>query len=376
MKKMNSNIIFLINSLTSGGAEKLVINLHSKIKNSRIVIFENVIEHQVDSSDITLLESSFKQKYLSLLFLAKRLKNTIAKDDIVIASLFRSFILAYLVNVFFNRKYYCWVHNDSKKYVSNNIVKILFKYIFKNSEGIIVNSKKAKLDLENLKLADNSKVHVIYNYLDIDRIKNKLDNNPNTLERKLIKFIYVGRLHEIKGILPLVNLFIDFLRQGYKAKLDIYGRGELENQLKEKIEKHNVSEFIELKGFSKNPYPSIQSSDYLIFPSFSEGFGNVIMESLVCETPVISADIDSGPREILLSQGDIYKRTSDAEILENGILLPSLENENSEEIWIQTLISVVKDDISCKVEFKDNDYIEFSDRYILDQWNDLINKEK
>jgi len=61
-----------------------------------------------------------------------------------------------------------------------------------------------------------------------------------------------------------------------------------------------------------NPYPYIKNSDLFILTSKYEGFANVIVESVALNTPVISANCNSGPSEILLNGkgGELYKPNS------------------------------------------------------------------
>jgi glycosyltransferase involved in cell wall biosynthesis len=56
----------------------------------------------------------------------------------------------------------------------------------------------------------------------------------------------------------------------------------------------------------------MKNSDLFVLTSKYEGFANVIVESVVLNTPVISANCNSGPSEILLNGkgGELYKPNS------------------------------------------------------------------
>ena len=69
--------------------------------------------------------------------------------------------------------------------------------------------------------------------------------------------------------------------------------------LKNMIEMHPKKSNIHILPFQENPYPWIKNAKLLILCSDFEGFGNVLVEALICQTPVISTNCPSGPREIL-----------------------------------------------------------------------------
>jgi glycosyltransferase involved in cell wall biosynthesis len=54
-----------------------------------------------------------------------------------------------------------------------------------------------------------------------------------------------------------------------------------------------------MPGFVADPYPYLEKADVFVLSSAWEGLGNVIIEALLCGTPVVSTDCPSGPAEIL-----------------------------------------------------------------------------
>ena len=53
------------------------------------------------------------------------------------------------------------------------------------------------------------------------------------------------------------------------------------------------------KGFQVNPFPYIKNACLFVFPSHSEGFGNVLTQALALNSNIVSTDCKSGPSEIL-----------------------------------------------------------------------------
>lgn len=65
------------------------------------------------------------------------------------------------------------------------------------------------------------------------------------------------------------------------------------------IQDRGLDERVTIAGFQKNPYPWMRQADLLVLCSDHEGLPNVLIEALICDTPVVSTDCPSGPRQIL-----------------------------------------------------------------------------
>ncbi len=65
------------------------------------------------------------------------------------------------------------------------------------------------------------------------------------------------------------------------------------------IRERGLAERVMVAGFQANPYPWMVGADLLVLCSDHEGLPNVLIEALLCGTPVVSTDCPSGPREIL-----------------------------------------------------------------------------
>lgn len=74
----------------------------------------------------------------------------------------------------------------------------------------------------------------------------------------------------------------------------------------------------------ENPYSYIKMSDAFLFTSLSEGFPNVLLESIASSTPVLTYNSKSGPDEIMFNKIIIIKENIISKV---GILIP-LNDEN------------------------------------------------
>ena len=82
-------------------------------------------------------------------------------------------------------------------------------------------------------------------------------------------------------------------------KLIIIGTGELEKQLKKKVEKLELEKKIIFLGYKDNVFKYIKNSSCFVLTSNWEDPGFVIIESALCETPIICSDVYSGPIEFI-----------------------------------------------------------------------------
>ncbi|WP_213992470.1 glycosyltransferase [Sodalis sp. dw_96] len=116
--------------------------------------------------------------------------------------------------------------------------------------------------------------------------------------------IHVGRLHPHKRHDRLLR---SYARTGIQSPLMIMGQGsdrEL-SALQALARELNIADRVIFRGFTANPYPYIKHARVLILCSDSEGFGNVLVEALICQTPVVSTRCPGGPAEILT--GDLAR---------------------------------------------------------------------
>jgi len=181
--------------------------------------------------------------------------------------------------------------NSSLKFFNNKIsfyIKLFIKiFFYRFANGIICNSKSSALFLKKI---INNNIETIYNPILLKKkIKNKKRQNI---------LLSVGRLEKQKNFEGLINAFNIVLHKFPKYKLMIIGSGSQKNILKKKITQLQISNKVIFKSFTK-PDSFFLTSKIFILNSFFEGMPNVILESLSYKCPVISANCESGPREIL-----------------------------------------------------------------------------
>jgi len=111
-------------------------------------------------------------------------------------------------------------------------------------------------------------------------------------------FVTAGRLIAVKDHETLLRA-LALYRQHCRGRLLILGTGPLRAYLEALACELGIADAVQFLGFQNNPLPYIRRADAFVFSSYSEGFGNVLVEAMGCGTPVISTDCQHGPAEIL-----------------------------------------------------------------------------
>ncbi|MBT8304343.1 MAG: glycosyltransferase family 4 protein [Bacteroidia bacterium] len=125
-------------------------------------------------------------------------------------------------------------------------------------------------------------------------------------------YLFVGRLVKDKGINELIQVFKELNDVHKKAKLVLVGPYEkdLDPLLPETEETINTHPNIKFVGWKNDVRPYFHISDVLTFPSYREGFPNVVMQSGAMGLPSIVTDIN-GCNEIVIED-------------ENGLIVPPM----------------------------------------------------
>ena len=324
MNQKKKKILVRIGSLRHGGAEKvlatflkklpddkyeidLLLNLYSGKYLSEIPDWINVIYLNKGEMITTnrlqdIPVKAFRVMYQFVLKkFPKLLYSTILKNkkyDIEFAAIhgFRDEILNSPLK---NSKKIVWIHNDLRKthfhnYTDNEIRK------FFGFDKILVISEHIQKDFENLARNENEKNRIvrIYNPLDTNEILNKANVNWESTQNPAPVFISVGTVFPQKGFDRLLKVHQRLLHEGFPHLVKILGDGYDFENIKNLISELQITETVEMTGFTDNPYPAVKNADFYILSSRYEGFPTVLFEAVTLKKNIIATEV-SGVREIL-----------------------------------------------------------------------------
>lgn len=314
-------ILFVINSLPGGGAEKVLYDILRKIDKQKynIEIFlinnEGIYIDKIKNLGVKIdylfpkrkdkvnfvLYRKIKscilliKKFLYLRFprLVYKLKHK--RYDIEIAFLEGNPTL-FLGNRKTTALKIAWVHNDLEKH--RVLSKKNEKKAYSKMNKIICVSNDSKKSVENLYPELQENIEVIYNPIPKEEILSKSLEIENIYSKKKINIVTVGRLNVQKGYDVLLKAHKELLKEGLDYNLYILGEGEERKKLEKYIKENNIEKNTFLLGFKENPYPYIKQANIFISSSRYEGYSLVVAEALCLEKPVIATKC-VGPIELL-----------------------------------------------------------------------------
>lgn len=114
----------------------------------------------------------------------------------------------------------------------------------------------------------------------------------------------MGRLVPIKRFDFLIDCFSRLAADFPQWQLHIYGKGPLEDQLRQQIERLGLTERVFLKGATQTPWAQMRAADAFAMTSEREGFPNVLLEAMANALPAVALDCPYGAAE-LSRQGEV-----------------------------------------------------------------------
>lgn len=106
-----------------------------------------------------------------------------------------------------------------------------------------------------------------------------------------LSLAFVGRLDWIKGLDLAIEVLSssEWLERAWR--LDVYGKGELEEKLKSQVSALGLSDRICFRGFADDMDSVWREHHALLLPSRAEGVPNSMLEAMLCGRPVVVSDV-------------------------------------------------------------------------------------
>lgn len=319
-------ILEVIQSLGSGGAERLVVDLCNEMVKTQEVYLLVLKEADLFylpqvSSGVTVIQAHLPiGKNLKQFYVAYRIIKSINPDIVHFHSQARYTVLP--ANLLLHRrfKFYMTIHSDVKEGYWKGVSGLQVKL-----SGFVGKTKFITISPTNYR-----QFQELYPKFNQRLIKNGRffpDNLENSTVKKEIEaykinentlvFIHIARCSEVKNQTLLIESFNRIIQRGNNAVLLIIGSGfdsERGNALKEM-----ACPCVFFLGTKENVYDYLAYSDLFLLSSLVEGMPMSIIEALLAGIPVLSTPV-CGAVDAVVDD-------------ENGLICPDFSVEN----YIETL---------------------------------------
>ncbi len=167
---------------------------------------------------------------------------------------------------------------------------------------------------------------------------------PAEHSKQGLNILFLGRLVERKGCYTLLKAVALLAKQPNLPRfhVTICGKGHLETQLKQFVEKEGLANIVNFVGFvSESVKPSYYAgADIAVFPSNGgESFGIVLLEAMCSGQAVVLAGNNPGYKSVMESHSELLFPPKDVAALANKISFYLTENTKREQAakWGETL---------------------------------------
>ena len=313
---MSIKILHLIPTLTSGGAERLLVDV---VCNTSREDFEHIVcvikgtdffasQLHRNGYKIIPLNEFEKHPFLSTSWKFRKIINRY-KPDIIQSWLYDANIAARLAKIGKREiSLITSIHSpdyDAETIKAGNwssykveILRIIDKITaritkphFVSCSHFVAGSYQKKLDI------NPSDISVIYNLVNPQNLSCQADE-PNLIRQTLnipddgFIYINVGRLDPPKGQAYLLKAFQKVLLRVRQAYLVIVGTGPSETDYKELAKSLKIDHRVHFLGRKKGIGAYLEMADVFVFPTLYEGFGIALVEAMTKRLPCIATNLD------------------------------------------------------------------------------------
>lgn len=331
---MKKDLLFVINNLNCGGAEKALISLLETINynlyNVDLLLFKHEglflkkIPEQVNllgepqeykyfnMSIKSSIFESIKKGRLDIVisrlqagyifrtekntarceqrvwkYISKSLGTINKKYDVAIGYLEKSPIYYCIDKVIANKKF-GFIHTEYEKLGMDPNIDTSY---FEKLDNIITVSNECVNNLNNIFPHFSNQIRLIKNIVSPGLIR-KLSLEEVELNNERICIVSVGRLHYAKGFHMAIDACELLVKSGYDITWYVVGEGEERERLEKLIKLKKLESNFKLVGLKENPYPYIRQSDIYVQTSLFEGQCLTISEAKILNKPIVSTNFN------------------------------------------------------------------------------------
>ncbi|MFR6064425.1 MAG: glycosyltransferase [Eubacterium sp.] len=322
-------ILFVIDSLVCGGAEKSLVSLLETLSQTEYTmdlmllkrggVFESLIPNNVNiveppyyyrylqgekvKSIFSLLKCKFYRIYTSILlrllknkysvpqiiFIGNRpaVQNEFKKLNYDVAVAYSQGVPTYIVaDLIKAKKKFAWINCD---YINTTYNKSFDYNYYKKVDYMVAVSKYVYDSLSAIKSEYKQKRQYITDIINPKIIlsSSELKKNNEVSAYSGFKIVTVGRLEWVKGYNLVVKAAKILKQNGLNFKWFIIGEGPERKNIEQEIATNHLENTICLLGLKANPYPYMKSADLYVQTSLKEGLGLTVIEAMILNKAIV-----------------------------------------------------------------------------------------
>lgn len=185
--------------------------------------------------------------------------------------------------------------SDGKGKVGTLVQKVIRRPLTSVADVKIAPSDLAAEYTFGPKAVKNGEVHYLKNALDLNAYAYSIEKRSAIRKELGIKndaFVvgHVGRFAKQKNHVFLINAFYELVKINPDARLILVGKGELENEIRAKVEEIGLADVVSFTGVRSDIPALLSAFDVFALPSLYEGMPNVVIEAQAAGLPCLISD--------------------------------------------------------------------------------------
>jgi glycosyltransferase involved in cell wall biosynthesis len=329
------NVLHVINSLGSGGAEKLLtdyLKYENKNKDNNHYLYllsrtNNIFLDELKDLGVIVKISKLKSIYnpLQILDLMKFIRET--EPQVIHAHLFPTLYFISFISLIYQKSRFVFTeHSTKNRRMGKRPLRTIENLVYSRFQSIIAISEAVKTNLNKWLYNKSPNIYVVHNGINLSRFKSAKEFDLRKelgLKQDSILLVMVARLSDQKDHNSVLEA-LSLLPSDYYLLL--VGEGPKKNEIIEKTYKLELKDRVFLLGFRTDVPELYKSSNLAILYSHYEGFGISALEAIACSIPLVISN-SPGMREIVGSHNNVAIASSVNELAEK-ILQLTVQNLN------------------------------------------------